>query len=109
MTNTTECDVTEAEVDKLMNELGQELGVEDNTPIKPNGQSFWQNLKKSWTKPKEDRKFALRLQRLAGIITDKDVAALILPDGQTVIFKQLPSWKDVIRYKIAGLTYETYE
>ena len=71
--------------------------------------SFWQNFKRSWTKPKENRRFALRLQRLAGIITDKDVAALILPDGQKVTFKQLPSWKDVIRYKIAGLTYESYE
>ena len=93
-------------LDELIEELENDLNAEDDAPKKP---SFWQNFKRSWTKPKEDRRFALRLQRLAGIITDKDVAALILPDGQKVTFKQLPSWKDVIRYKIAGLTYETYE
>ena len=103
MTNTQECDVTEVELDELIQELENEI---DDAPKKP---SLWQNLKRSWTKPKNDRKFALRLQRLAGIITDKDVAALILPDGRKVMFKELPSWKDVIRFKIAGLTYETYE
>ena len=106
MNNTAENDVTEVELDELIHDLENES---DEPVIKTKRPPFWKNLRRSWTKPKPERQMAVRFQQLAGIITNKDVAALILPDGRRIEFKKLPSWKDVIRFKIAGLTYETYK
>jgi len=71
--------------------------------------SFWKNIYRSWTKPSPERKMVVRFQKLAGIISGNTVAALILPNNQRVEFKELPPWWNVLRYKIAGFTYETYE
>ena len=105
MNNTAEIenDMTETDLDELLLEL------EDDAVEKPQGRSFWKNLYRSWTRPKAERKFALRMQQLAGIISTKTVAAVILPDGKRIEFTTLPPVLDVIRYKIAGFIYETYE
>ena len=92
----------EAEVD-----LDQDIRAQGKLGNKP-CREFWKNVCKSWTKPKPHRQFVVRFQKLAGIISNKVVAVLILPNNQRVEFTELPHWKDVIRYKLAGFTYETY-
>lgn len=90
-----------------LDEVIQELEEEIETPNKP-CRSLWCNVRRSWTRPKPERQMVVRFQKLAGIISDKTVAALILPNGQRVEFKSLPHWWDVVRYKLAGFIYETY-
>ena len=104
MSNIIETDVTEQDLDELMDELQAEVDKSEEKP-RP---SFWKNLYRSWNRPKPERNMVLRFQQLAGIIPHNVVAALIMPNGLRIEFKELPSWKDVIRYKIAGFTYETY-
>ena len=98
-----EVEVTSDELDDLIHELENENIV--STSNKP--QSFWSNLKKSWNKPK-NVSIKHRFQKLAGIVDNKTLAVLTLPTGVQVKFIELPSWKDVIKYKMCGFKYETF-
>jgi hypothetical protein len=100
----------EITLDELLNELKNETTDEEEEEVgKPKSCcNFSRNFYRSWTRPAPDRQMVVRFQKLAGIVSDKVVAALILPDGQRVEFKTLPHWWNVIRYKIAGFKYETY-
>lgn len=103
--------ITETELDELIDELQGEVDLVEEPKTTSNNNttttSFWKNLQRSWyRKPKTT--MAMRFQKLAGIVDNKIVAVLTLPSGQRVEFKELPSWKDVIRYKICGFKYETF-
>lgn len=101
----------EGELDDItLNELLDELKEQDcEEEERPNRcRSFFKNVYRSWTRPKGGRQMVVRFQKLAGIIDNRVAAALILPDGRRIEFKELPSWWNVIRFKLAGLTYETY-
>lgn len=100
----------EITLNELLDELKHEVtdDEEDEEQQVSKCCNFSRNFYRSWTRPTADRQMVVRFQKLAGILTDKVVAALILPDGQRVEFKSLPHWWTVIRYKIAGFKYETY-
>jgi hypothetical protein len=102
--------VDEIELDELLDELKNETEEEEVQQVSKTKpcRTFYRNFYRSWNKPKAGRSMVVRFQKLAGIISDKTVAALILPDGRRIEFKSLPHWWDVIRYKLAGFTYETY-
>lgn len=100
----------ETELDGLIRELEAEADEETNEQVKYNKscQSFLLNLRRSWNRvPKKDM-MRYRFQKLAGIINNKTLASLTLPDGTRITFEELPHWWDVVRYKICGFKYETY-
>lgn len=111
--NIVETDVDEVDIDELIRELEAESGEEEEDVLQVSKPkpccSFAQNFVRSWTRPKPESQMVFRFKKLAGIINDKIVASLTLPSGERVEFKSLPHWWDVIRYKIAGFKYETYE
>lgn len=112
-TNIVETDVDEVDIDELIRELEAESGEEEEDVLQVSKPkpccSFAQNFVRSWTKPKPESQMVFRFKKLAGIINDKVVASLTLPTGERVEFKSLPHWWDVIRFKLAGFKYETYE
>lgn len=103
-----EDDCDEITLNELLDELKEETFEEEKEEQPNRCRSFFRNLYRSWTKPKGSRKMVVRFQQLAGIYNHRPVAALILEDGRRIEFTELQSWKNVIRFKIAGLTYETY-
>lgn len=103
--------IEEDELDDItLNELLDELKEQECEEEEPSNRcrSFFKNVYRSWTRPKGGRQMVVRFQKLAGIIDNRVAAALILPDGRRIEFKELPTWWNVIRFKLAGLTYETY-
>jgi len=110
MSNIKEIALDETDLDEIIEELEAEVEGETNPQVKydKSCRSFLLNLKRSWNRvPKKDL-FRRRMQTLAGIIDNKTLASLTLPDGTRIMFKELPHWWDVIRYKICGFKYETY-
>jgi hypothetical protein len=57
----------------------------------------------------DDTEEAIVLYNHLKMAVANTVAAVILPDGKRIEFTTLPPVLDVIRYKIAGFIYETYE
>jgi hypothetical protein len=72
-------------------------------------QSFWSNLNKSWQKRNFRNPIRDRFKTLAGIKKSETVAALTLPNDTIIKFKELPSCMDVVKYRLCGFKYETYE
>lgn len=108
--NEVEVVLDETDLDELIQELEAEVDGETDEQVKYNKscRSFLLNLKRSWNRvPKKDT-MRYRFQQLAGIIDNKTMASLTLPEGTRIAFKELPHWWDVIRYKICGFKYETY-
>lgn len=108
------------EIDELIRELEAEAKDESSNccEVKENKivqvsksegcTSVWRNFWKSWNRvPKKDM-MRYRFQKLAGIINNKTIASLTLPNGTRITFDELPHWWDVVRYKICGFKYETY-
>ena len=97
-------------VDEEIHELLDELKEEEE--IKEYKQqichSFFLNFWRSWTRVPQKEHMRYRFQKLAGIIGNKTLASLSLPNGTKSTFTELPPWYDVIRYKICGFKYETY-
>jgi hypothetical protein len=108
MNKASEYEVTETDVNEIIQEL--ETEGETNKQVKYDKccRSFLLNLKHSWNRvPKKDT-MRYRFQQLAGIINNKAIASLTLPSGSRITFDELPHWWDVVRYKICGFKYETY-
>ncbi len=105
-------EINEIVMDKTdLDELIQE--VEEETQANPtydnHCRSFLLNLKRSWRRVPPQDVMRRRFQKLAGIINNKTLAALTLPSGQRITFDELPHWWGVVRYKVCGFKYETYE
>ena len=109
-TNEVEVVLDETDLDELIEELEAEVDGETNPQVKydKSCRSFLLNLKRSWNRVPKKELMRYRFQKLAGIIDNKTLAALTLPDGTRITFKELPHWWDVVRYKICGFKYETY-
>ena len=115
-------EVSEEEIDELIRTLEEEADDESvNEPqndakedklfpvSKSEGcTSVWCNFWKSWNRVPKKELMRYRFQKLAGIIDNKTLASLTLPEGTRITFKELPHWWDVVRYKICGFKYETY-
>jgi hypothetical protein len=112
MIKTKEVEVVldETDLDELIQELEAETEGETDEQVKYDKccRSFLLNLKRSWNRVPKKELMRYRFQKLAGIIDNKTLAALTLPDGTRITFKELPHWWDVVRYKICGFKYETY-
>jgi len=110
MSNIKEIAVDETDLDEIIQELEREVDGETDEQVKYNKscRSFLLNLKRSWNRVPKKELMRYRFQKLAGIIDNKTLAALTLPDGTRITFKELPHWWDVVRYKICGFKYETY-
>lgn len=109
--NNVEVVLDETDLDELIQELETEIDGETNEQVKDDKscRSFLLNLKRSWTRVPKKELMRYRFQQLAGIIDNKTLASLTLPEGTRITFKELPHWWDVVRYKICGFKYETYE
>ena len=111
MNSKGECEVDETDLDELIEALEGEVDEETDEQVKYNKscRSFLLNLKRSWNRVPKKETLRYRFQQLAGIIDNKTLASLTLPEGTRITFKELPHWWDVVRYKICGFKYETYE
>ena len=96
----------EQEIDELIDELEGE--TQDKAYEKQVCRSFFLNFWRSWTRIPRKEYMRYRFQKLAGIIHNKTLAALTLPTGDRITFVELPSWYDVLKYKLCGFKYETY-
>lgn len=110
MSNIQEIAMDETDLDELLTELKNEVDTEVDPQVKyeKSCQSFLLNLKRSWNRVPSKDLMRYRFQKLAGIINNKTLASLTLPNGTRITFEELPHWWDVIRYKICGFKYETY-
>jgi hypothetical protein len=108
--NEVEVVLDETDLDELIQELEAEVDGETDEQVKYNKscRSFLLNFKRSWNRVPKKELMRYRFQKLAGIIDNKTMASLTLPEGTRITFKELPHWWDVVRYKICGFKYETY-
>lgn len=110
MTNIKEIGIDETNLDELIQELETEVEKEPDKQVKRDKccRLFLSNLMRSWNRVSKKDQMRYRFWKLAGIIDNKTLASLTLPNGSRITFKELPHWWDVVRYKICGFKYETY-
>ena len=105
---TDEVELTVEDIDEIVDELEKEIRISPLLDDRPACKSFWKNIRKSLTGVPKGESMRYRFQKLAGIIGDKAVASLFI-NGQRVELTELPRWYDVIRFKLCGFKYETYD
>jgi hypothetical protein len=98
--------LVEQELEELLDEVKEES--DDQAYQRQVCRKLWPNFWRSWTRGPRKEYMRYRFQKLAGIIGDKTLASLTLPNGSKIKFTELPPWYDVLRYKICGFKYETY-
>lgn len=99
--------LNESDLNEIIDELEQESQTNVADVKLPKKSIFWRNLKYCWYHPWQQSKMVSRFQKLAGIKPDF-IATITLPNGIRIELNRLPSWADVIRYKICGFKLKIY-